>query len=93
MLRREGISQSVVTDVIKIFRGKTVRELEALQRQIETKINSGEEGIDIGYWESLLSQLKGKINLFFHFRASQYLWEVISGARIDSTKTAFYKRV
>ena len=67
VMRREGISQSVVTDVIKIFRGKTVKELETLQKQIETKINSGEEGIDIGYWESLLSQLKGKVKYFPHF--------------------------
>lgn len=58
--RREGISQSVVADVIKIFRGKTVKELEDLQKKIESKIHGGEEGIDIGYWESLLSQLKGK---------------------------------
>lgn len=42
-----------------IFKGKTAAQLEALQLQIEAKITGKPEGVDIGYWESLLSQLKG----------------------------------
>nr|CAD7404390.1 unnamed protein product [Timema cristinae] len=56
--RREGIHQSVAKDVAAIFKGKTSAQLEALQLQIETKIIGKPEGVDIGYWESLLSQLK-----------------------------------
>ncbi|XP_046398642.1 cactin [Ischnura elegans] len=56
--RREGIHQSVAKDVASVFKGKTAGQLEALQSQIETKISGKPEGVDIGYWESLLSQLK-----------------------------------
>ncbi|XP_071449972.1 splicing factor Cactin [Hetaerina americana] len=56
--RREGIHQSVAKDVASVFKGKTAGQLEALQSQIEAKINGKPEGVDIGYWESLLSQLK-----------------------------------
>lgn len=42
-----------------IFRGKTAEQLDQLKIQIEKKINSKAEGVDIGYWETLLSQLKG----------------------------------
>lgn len=60
MNRREGIHQSVAKDVTNVFKGKTSVQLAALQTQIENKINGKADGIDIGYWESLLSQLKGK---------------------------------
>lgn len=56
--RREGIHQSVAQDVTSVFRNKTTNQLEALQQQIEDKISGKADGIDIGYWESLLSQLK-----------------------------------
>lgn len=59
--RREGIHESVAKDVTAIFKGKTATQLEALQLQIQAKITGKPEGVDIGYWESLLSQLKGKI--------------------------------
>jgi hypothetical protein len=57
--RREGIHQSVAKEVASVFKGKTATQLEALQLQIESKISGKPEGVDIGYWESLLSQLKG----------------------------------
>lgn len=56
--RREGIHQSVAQDVSKIFRGKTTTQLNELRTKIEDKLSSKSDGIDIGYWESLLSQLK-----------------------------------
>eukprot|EP00092_Neocalanus_flemingeri_P031406 GFUD01034111.1.p1 GENE.GFUD01034111.1~~GFUD01034111.1.p1 ORF type:complete len:739 (-),score=252.87 GFUD01034111.1:127-2343(-) len=56
--RREGINKAVSTDVQQVFRGKTVEQLEQLQQSIELKLKERTEGIDIGYWESLLSQLK-----------------------------------
>ncbi|GAB1869874.1 Splicing factor Cactin [Camponotus japonicus] len=56
--RREGIHESVAKDVTTIFKGKTATQLEALQLQIQAKITGKPEGVDIGYWESLLSQLK-----------------------------------
>lgn len=59
--RREGIHESVAKDVTAIFKGKTATQLEALQLQIQAKITGKPEGVDIGYWESLLSQLKGKL--------------------------------
>ncbi|XP_055379455.1 splicing factor Cactin [Condylostylus longicornis] len=56
--RREGIHQSVAKDVANIFRGKTTNQLEELKKKIEAKISGKAEGVDISYWESLLSQLK-----------------------------------
>lgn len=56
--RREGIHQSVAKEVAAVFKGKTAAQLEELQLLIEKKISGKPEGVDIGYWESLLSQLK-----------------------------------
>ncbi|XP_023336077.1 cactin-like isoform X2 [Eurytemora carolleeae] len=56
--RREGINKAVQNDVQHIFKGKTVEQLEQLQKQIEVKLQDRTEGVDIGYWESLISQLK-----------------------------------
>lgn len=56
--RREGIHQSVAKDVTEIFRGKTTTQLNELKGKIEHKINNQTDGVDVGYWESLLSQLK-----------------------------------
>ena len=58
MERREGINKAVARDVQSVFSGKTVEELEKLQKSIEKKLKERTEGVDIGYWESLLSQLK-----------------------------------
>ena len=55
--RHDGINQSVLQDVSTLFKGKTYEQLIQLEESIKTKIKS-ETGIDIGYWESLLSQLK-----------------------------------
>lgn len=53
-----GINQSVARDVTNIFQGKTAQQLDELKLKIEKKISSKEDGVDISYWESLLSQLK-----------------------------------
>lgn len=56
--RREGINATVSADVVSVFKGKTPKQLQALYNQIYHKIHCGEEGVDIGYWETLLSRLK-----------------------------------
>lgn len=56
--RREGIHECVSQEVSSVFKGKTASHLQALQAQIEKKITNQTQGVDIGYWESLLSQLK-----------------------------------
>lgn len=58
---REGVHQSVAKDVTDIFKGKTSAQLEELQAKIEKKISCTAEGLDIGYWESLKSQLKAHL--------------------------------
>ncbi|KAI0227276.1 Cactin [Lamellibrachia satsuma] len=55
--RRSGINPSVVDDVVNIFKGKTLAQLKGLQQSIQAKLDGG-EGVDVGYWESLLQQLK-----------------------------------
>lgn len=72
--RREGIHQSVAPDVAAIFKGKTASQLQALQSQIETKITDKTQGVDIGYWESLLSQLKGTNSFYsLKFKSCDYI--------------------
>lgn len=55
--RHEGINQAVLQEVTSTFRSKTSDELKKLEESIKFKIQN-ETGIDVGYWESLLSQLK-----------------------------------
>ncbi|XP_015221015.2 splicing factor Cactin [Lepisosteus oculatus] len=56
--RREGINVSVSADVQSVFKGKTFSQLQALQMNIESKIAAGGSNLDIGYWESLLQQVR-----------------------------------
>ncbi|XP_055952257.1 splicing factor Cactin-like [Argiope bruennichi] len=52
---RESINTAVSTEIVSIFKGKTPKQLEAMYRQIKKKTT--EEGVDTGYWETLLSRL------------------------------------
>ncbi|KAI5618563.1 cactin isoform X2 [Silurus asotus] len=56
--RREGINTSVSTDVQSVFKGKTYSQLQALHMNIENKIQAGGSNLDIGYWESLMQQVR-----------------------------------
>ena len=58
---RQGIHAAVASDVSSVFVNKSVAELNQLQRNIETKLAGPTTGLDIGYWESLLSQLRGEV--------------------------------
>lgn len=57
MDRRESINTSVKHDIAGILGAKTYSQLVAMQKQINLKIASG-DAVDIGYWETLLHQLK-----------------------------------
>lgn len=46
------------TDVQCVFKGKTYSQLQALHHNIESKIRAGGSNLDIGYWESLLQQVR-----------------------------------
>ena len=48
-------------DVQSVFTGKTAQQLQQLQKSIEKKLEDRSGGIDITYWESLLSQLKAHL--------------------------------
>ncbi|XP_077470548.1 splicing factor Cactin [Stigmatopora argus] len=56
--RRDGINTAVSSDVQIVFKGKTYSQLQALNLNIETKIRAGGSNLDIGYWESLLLQVR-----------------------------------
>ncbi|KAH0625877.1 hypothetical protein JD844_034232 [Phrynosoma platyrhinos] len=56
--RREGVNASVSSDVQSVFKGKTYNQLQVIYQGIEGKIIAGGPNLDIGYWESLLQQLK-----------------------------------
>merc|ERR1711976_613788 len=59
--RRQGINKAVAGDVQQVFKDKTSEQLAQLQIQVENKLAQRSEGIDVGYWESLLSQLKAHL--------------------------------
>ena len=59
--RRQGINKAVADDVQAVFHGKSAEQLADLQIAIERKLAEKAEGVDIGYWESLLSQLKAHL--------------------------------
>lgn len=47
---------AVEADINALLRGKSYDHLVALQKQIQTKLSSGEP-IDVEYWEGLLKKL------------------------------------
>ncbi|XP_053404285.1 splicing factor Cactin-like [Mercenaria mercenaria] len=55
--RREGVNEAVNDEVVSVFKGKTTKQLQLLEEQMKKKLEGG-EGVDVGYWESLLQQLK-----------------------------------
>ncbi|XP_063606801.1 splicing factor Cactin-like [Penaeus indicus] len=55
---RQGIHAAVASDVSAVFQNKSLAELNKLQLTIEAKLSGPTTGLDVGYWESLLSQLK-----------------------------------
>lgn len=55
---RQGIHASVAADVSSVFHNKSLDDLNKLKCNIESKLAGPTTGIDVGYWESLLSQLK-----------------------------------
>ena len=59
--RRQGINQAVAEDVENVFKGKSAQQLSQLQANIENKLKQKSEGLDVNYWESLLSQLKAHL--------------------------------
>lgn len=56
--RREGVNASVSSDVQAVFKGKTYSQLQVIFQGIEGKIRAGGPNLDMGYWESLLQQLR-----------------------------------
>ncbi|XP_051028682.1 splicing factor Cactin [Acomys russatus] len=56
--RREGVNASVSSDVQSVFKGKTYNQLQVIFQGIEGKIRAGGPNLDMGYWESLLQQLR-----------------------------------
>ncbi|XP_033121808.1 cactin-like [Anneissia japonica] len=59
--RREGINNSVSSEIEVIFKGKTHSQLVLLQEQIISRLNGDDGAVDIGYWETLLQNLKAYI--------------------------------
>ncbi|KFD69596.1 hypothetical protein M514_01961 [Trichuris suis] len=58
---RQAVSSAVMGDIEKIFEGKAVEQLIELEAHVVAKIDSAEDGLDIAYWELLLSLLRVRI--------------------------------
>jgi len=59
--RRQGINAAVADDIQKVLTGKSATQLAQLQKNIEDKLSRRTDGLDVSYWESLLSQLKAHL--------------------------------
>merc|ERR1712142_590591 len=58
--KRDGINSSVKGDLMKMFKGKSLSQLNLLHAQVTKKITNGvSAGTDVAYWESLAHELKG----------------------------------
>ncbi|KAI9899261.1 hypothetical protein N3K66_005722 [Trichothecium roseum] len=80
-VNEERVVSSVAGDIDKILAPKTHEQLEALEKQIKTKLD-GDEDIDTDYWEQLLRSLrvwKAKANL-------KIVYEAIVQSRGDHIK-------
>jgi hypothetical protein len=73
-LHASSISAGAVeSDISALLSGKTYDQLTQLQRQIQTKLSSGEP-VDVDYWEGLLKSLlvwKSKVGHFVYFPAQR----------------------
>ncbi|XP_070266674.1 LOW QUALITY PROTEIN: splicing factor Cactin-like [Myotis yumanensis] len=59
--RPEGINTSVSSDVQLVFKEKTYSQLQVIFQGMEGKIRAGGPNLDMGYWESLLQQLRAHV--------------------------------
>ena len=59
--RRQGINKAVAQDIQGLFKDKSTAQLNALRDSIEAKLEKKTDGLDVNYWESLLSQLKAHL--------------------------------
>ncbi|XP_022703156.1 cactin-like [Varroa jacobsoni] len=55
---RSAISTEVSSEIVSVFKGKTPKQLEVLKGQIELKLSNKAPGLDVAYWETLLSRLR-----------------------------------
>lgn len=53
-----GVNPSVNSDVQSVFQGKTYNQLQGIFEGTEGKIHVGSPNLNMGYWESLLQQLR-----------------------------------
>uniref|UniRef100_A0A5S6Q9K3 Splicing factor Cactin n=1 Tax=Trichuris muris TaxID=70415 RepID=A0A5S6Q9K3_TRIMR len=58
---RQAVSSAVMSDIERIFDGKTFEQLSELETHVVAKIQSAEDGLDVAYWETLLSLLRVRI--------------------------------
>lgn len=68
LVEQRGLHSSIEADVKSLLQGKTHKELEALQLQIESQMRSGTAKV-VEYWEAVLKRLhiyKAEVFLF-HF--------------------------
>ncbi|NWX41274.1 CATIN protein, partial [Steatornis caripensis] len=76
--RRDGVNASVTSDVQSVFKGKTYNQLQVLYQGIESKIRAGGPNLDIGYWESLLQQLKAYMARARKGLSETWIWSMPS---------------
>lgn len=57
----EGINPAVVPSINNMFIGKTSDQLSKLKEKIQEKLEKNEPGLDITYWETVMSKLKAFI--------------------------------
>lgn len=67
LAEERGMHSSIEADVKNLLQGRTYVQLEALQSQIESQMQSGTAKV-VEYWEALLKRLhifKAKVKIIF----------------------------
>ena len=60
---RSSINNAVGTDVSRIFKGKTSKQLAEMHKGILAKLKKG-GSIDVSYWENVAAQVSGVVSRF-----------------------------
>ncbi|CDW56592.1 CactinC cactus and Cactin mid domain containing p rotein [Trichuris trichiura] len=83
---RQAVSSAVMGDIERIFEGKAVEQLIELETHVVAKIDSAEDGLDIAYWELLLSLLRVRIAVTQLLQLHQKLAETNGDRMICQSK-------
>lgn len=86
LAEERGLHSSIETDVKNLLEGRTFKELETMQRQIESQMRSGTAKV-VEYWEAILKRLhiyKAKVHIAQPFKNRNFFIRLSCFLRVGS---------